>query len=329
MLKMPAGKPKGEYAISVVVAAAAVVTVLLAQYRWQMSDLKEMASSAEEYIINKAGLGGRVPDIPGFQTLQTYVLGHYRAGLYRVTPPPLAFALGRFVIYDRDGRPVFSLITLEGSKDPWTALYDFSGHRGLRPPGSRARPSYLRSLAGNGVPDVVVGQYSGGDRCCTIATVIELAKESVRVIGKIEGLKGMPFAGLDLLRAKGERASAIIAHQRPSLLCSSVDDVPDLVSIYAYTGESYKEQTGRFAGYFDAALRDNLAKWSHETARSLGLLETLTINYTLAGKKDQAQALLAESLPGFSQDLGKLGLDPKTCQMELQAFLDQLTVVHR
>ncbi len=319
--------PQGEYAISVAVAAVLLVTVLVAQHQWQISGLKEVASSAEEYIITKASLSGRVPDIPGFETVQTFVLGHYRAGLYRVTPTPLAFALGRFVIYDRDGRPAFALVTLEGSKDPWTALYDFVGRHGLQPPGRRARPSYTRSLAGNGEEDVVVGQYSGGDRCCTTATVIELARESVKVIGKIEGLKGMPFAGLDFQRLKGERASEIIAHRRPSLLCRSNDDAADLVSIYAYTGESYTEQTSRFAGYFEGALRENLARWSRETARSLGLLQTLAINYTLSGKMDQAKVFLAETLPDFSQDLEKLGLDSKICQNELEAFLDQLVLI--
>ncbi len=328
LVKTRGGKPKGEYAISVAVAAALLVTVLIVQYRLRISGLKDMASSAEEYIITKAGLGGRVPEITGFQTVQTFVLGHYRAGLYRVTPAPLAFALGRFVIYDRDSKPVFALVTLEGSKEPWTALYDFTGRHGLQPPRSRARPTYLRRLAGNSEADVVVGQYSGGDRCCTTATVIELAKESVSVIAKIEGLRGMPFVGLDFQKPKGDRASAIIAHRRPSLLCRSNDDDADLVSIYTYTGETYREQTWQFTGYFESALRENLAKWSRQTVRSLGLLQTLAINYTLSGQRAQGEALLTQSLPDFAEDLGKVGLDPKTCQNELQAYLDRLAATH-
>src|SRR5208337_3694410 len=118
--------------------------------------------------------------------------------LYRVTPTPLIFAPGRLVIYDLADKPVFKLETLEGSKDPWSALYDFNGRHGLPVPGNRVHSSYTRSLTGNGVQDVIVGQYSGGSHCCTVATILELGQDAVTPIGHIDGIDGLPFEGLEV-----------------------------------------------------------------------------------------------------------------------------------
>ncbi len=124
----------------------------------------------------------------GYERLKSFRLGTYRAGLYRATPAPLVFAPGRLVIYDGLDQPVYRLDTLEGSRDSWTSLYDFSGRHGETVPGSRTRPSYTRDLNGNGTLDIVAGQYTGGDHCCTVATILELGKDAVIPIGRVDGV---------------------------------------------------------------------------------------------------------------------------------------------
>jgi len=189
---------KGENIISMALAAAVVLSVIAIQRRWNPASLKDVATTAEDFLLTTAGMRGEVPNIPGFEKLKTFRLDRYRAALYRSSPAPLVFAPGRFVIYNRDNQPVFKMETLEGSKDSWTALYDFAGHRGLSVPGTRAHAEYTRSLTGNPSLDVVVAQYSGGDHCCTLATILELGQDAVTVLGRIDGLDGMPFEGLEI-----------------------------------------------------------------------------------------------------------------------------------
>ena len=158
-------------------------------------------------------MAGRSLTSPVTSGSKTFRLGNYRAGLYRATPAPLIFAPGRLVIYDHANQPVFRLETLEGSKDSWSALYDFNGRHGLPAPGSRARASYTRDLTGNGVADVIVGQYSGGDHCCTVATILELGKDAVTPIGRIDGIDGLPFEGLEVRKLSKGASWQCIAHR--------------------------------------------------------------------------------------------------------------------
>src|SRR5713226_3873323 len=152
-----------------------LLTIIFLERDWQTS-LQDAASSAEEFILRTTGLAGQVPEIAGHEKVKTFRLGRYRAGLYRANPAPLLFAPGRFIVYNRADQPLLKLETLEGSKEPWTALYDFAGRLGRSVTGGRVRPVYTRNLTGNGQPDVVVGQYSGGERCCTVVTIAELGK---------------------------------------------------------------------------------------------------------------------------------------------------------
>lgn len=315
---------KGGYAVSVALAGIVLVTALLIQQRWQLSSLKDAASSAEEFILSKAGLKSQVPDILGFEILNTFVLGHYRAALYRATSAPLVFAPGRFVIYDGNSRPAFKLETLEGSREPWTALYNFAGRQGATAPGNRPRPVYARSLTGNGQLDIVVGHYSGGNRCCTTAIVLELGKEIVRLLGRIEGLEGLPFVGLEFRKLNRDTSWEIIAHRRSTTLCGSREDAADLLSVYAYTDGQYTDQTARFADFFQSVVRKDLAKWSREKARSMELLQTLAVNYALAGQREEARRFFATNLAGFVPQLRGVGVDPNSCLEDLEALFGRL-----
>ena len=317
---------KGEYAISIALAGVVVFAVLAIQARWQLASLQDVESSAGEFIMATTGIG-QVPEITGYERVKTFRLGNYRAGLYRTSPAPQLFAPGRLVIYNPQNRPVFKLDTLEGSKEPWTTLYDFAGRRGLSVPGSRARPSYSRDLAGNREADVVTGQYSGGDHCCSIVTIVELGKESAKVLGRIEGLDGLPFEGLEFLRPDNNRPWEIIAHRAYGALCGGRDDAADIVSIYAFTDGQYTDQTSSSASFLKNTLKQNLEKWSHENVRTLGLLQTLVVNYAVLGQRDQAKRFFATNLGQFLSKLQKDQLNPNTCVDDVENFVDRVPSV--
>lgn len=315
---------KGEGVISVALAAAVLLAFLAIQYRWQLASLTEVASSAGEFILTTTGLRGQIPEISGYEKVKTYRLGSYRAGLYRVSPAPLVFAPGRFVIYDGNNKPVFKLDTLEGSKEPWTAVYDFAGRNGLPTPGSRARPDYTRSLSGAGVPNIVVGQYSGGDHCCTTVTVAELGKDSVKVVGNITGLRGLPFEGLEMRKADKNPTLELIAHRLYRTVCGTHAEAADVPTVYEYTDGQYTDQTSRYVDFLQSVLRQNLQKWSREKERSLQLLQTIAAGYAVLGKREEGKRFFAMNLMSVLPELRQRGADPNACIEDVEALLMRL-----
>jgi hypothetical protein len=318
---------KGENIISLALAAAVLFAILAIQRRWNPASLKEVAVSAEDFLLTSAGIRGQIPDIAGYEKVKTFLLDSYRAGLYRASPAPLVFAPGRLVIYNRDNQMVFQLETLEGSKDSWTSLYDFAGRRGLPVPGSRGRSDYTRSLTGNGVPDAVIGQYSGGDHCCTVATIVELEKDAVKVLGRIDGLDGLPFEGLEIRRLDKGPSWEGIAHRPYMTSCGGHEDAADVLTVYTYADGRFTDQTARFPDYLGSVLRQNLAKWKQEKARSLQLLQTLAADYSLLGQKDTGKQFFALNLNLFLPTLTQRNLDPNACINDLENLLDRLPSV--
>jgi hypothetical protein len=318
---------KGESVISVALAAAVLLAFLAIQHRWQLATLTEVASSAGEFILATAGLRGQIPEISGYEKVKTFRLGSYRAGLYRVSPAPVLFAPGRFVIYDSTNKPVFKLDTLEGSKDAWTALYDFAGRNGLPVPGSRARPDYTRSLSGTGDPDIVLGQYSGGDHCCTTITVVELGKDSVKVIARIGSLDGLPFDGLEVRKVDKDPSVELVAHRPYRTVCGARADAPDVLAVYAYADGQYTDQTSRHADFLESVLRQNLQKWSHERQRSLQLLQTISVGHAVLGKREEGKRFFAMNLTTVLPELRQHGVDPNACIEDVEGLITRLPSV--
>ena len=89
---------KGESVISLALAVVVVLTFVAIQRQWDPANLKEVASSAEDFILTSTGIRGQVPDLVGYEKLKTYRLESYRAALYRRSPASLVFASGRFVV---------------------------------------------------------------------------------------------------------------------------------------------------------------------------------------------------------------------------------------
>jgi hypothetical protein len=317
---------KGENIVSIALAAVVLLAVLAVQRKWNPADLKDVASSAEDFILTTTGIGGQVPDIAGYERVKSYRLGTYRAGLYRATPAPLVFAPGRLVVYDHAGKPVFKLETLEGSKDSWSALYDFTGRHGLPIPGSQGRSSYTRDLNGNGFSDVIVGQYSGGDHCCTVITILELGKEAVTPIGRIDGIDGLPFEGLEVRKLNKGTSWQCIAHRPYVTACGNHSDAADVLAVYAFTQGRFQDQTGNFRDYLQEVLRQNVAKWRQGKNRSMDLLQTVAVDYAVVGQKDVGTRFFALNLSQLMPSLQSHKVDPNTCLDALQGLVDRLPV---
>ena len=317
---------KGENIVSMALAAVVLLAVVAVQRRWNPASLKDVASSAENFILNTTGIGEQVPDIAGYERLKEFRLGDYHAGLYRASPAPLIFAPGRLVIYDHANRLVFKLDTLEGSKDLWSAVYDFNGRHGLSVPGSRARPSYTRDLTGHGVQDVIVGQYSGGSHCCTVATILELGKDAVTPIGRIDGIDGMPFEGLEVRKLTKSSNWQCIAHRPNATSCGTHYDAADVLGVYAFNGNSFQDQTANFGDYLQEVLHQDVAKWGQAKNRSMTLLQTVAVDFAVVGQKDAGKRFFALNLSQIMPSLQSNNVDPNACLDSLESLLDSVPV---
>jgi hypothetical protein len=314
---------KGESIISVALAVFVVVTILTIQRKWQSASLREVAASAEDLILTS--IHGQVPNIAGFELVTTFRLNrHFRAGLYRKIPASLLFAAGKFVVYDSNNQLAFKLDTLEGSKDSWTHVYDFAGREGLTPPGGERRAIYSRDLSGDGKPDVMIGQYSGGAHCCTTVTLIELGAAEVRPLGKLDGLDGLPFEGMDLRKIGKEPLWKIVTHRPRQTLCGLHEDAPEVESVYGYAHGQYVDQTSLYGDYLEDELKRDLKQWNNEKLRSLHLLQNIAVGYAETGKKDKGKRFFAMNLSPFVDHIQQLGYDPNGCIDDLDNLLDEL-----
>ncbi len=284
-----------------------------------------MAASAENFVLKTTGLRGQIPNIPGYEQVKTFYLGRYRAEFYRATPAPLVFASYRFVIYDRSGQSVFKVDTVEASTVPWSKLYDFAGRHGLPDLRIRGGPLYTRDLTGDGNPDVILGQYSGGDHCCSTVTVIELGKDSVKVLGRITGLDGLPFEGLDVSHLNHDPGWQLVAHRPYRTVCGPHADAADVISVYAYNNGQLSDQTAHYTAFLNRVLQGDLAKWRRDKQRSLRLLQTVATDYSKAGQPGMAVQFFQQNLPSFYAQLESSGVDPQACSRDLENLVSSLS----
>jgi hypothetical protein len=179
-------------------------------------------------------------------------------------------------------------------------------------------------LTGNGLPDVVIGQYSGGDHCCTVATIIELGTEAVAVLGRIDGLEGLPFEGLEIRNIRKDKSWQCVAHRPYITTCGAQPDAADVLSVYAFFNGQYVDNTSQYADYITGILRQNLTKWRQEKNLSLALLQTLAAQFAQLGQKDEGKRFFAMNLNPFLLNLQQRGIDPNVCLDDLENLMDRL-----
>jgi hypothetical protein len=218
------------------------------------------------------------------------------------------------------------LETLEGSKDPWSAVFDFNGRHRIPVRGGRPRPSYTSDLTGNGVPDIIVGQYTGGDHCCTVATILELGKDAVTPIGRIDGIGGPPFEGLEVRKLNEGTNWQCIAHRRYVTACGTDLDGADVLAVYAFTGDHFQDQTAKFGDYLQEVLRQDVAKWRQGKNRSMDLLQTVAVDFAVVGQKDAGKRFFALNLTPLMPSLQSHNVDPNACLDALENLVDRVPI---
>lgn len=315
---------KGESIISIALTALLVLIVLGIQRRWSGEVFRTMASSAEDFVLKTTGLRESIPDLPGDEKVRTFRLGQYGAALYRTSPAPLVFAAYHFILFDHHGNALFRTDTIEASSIPWTTLYDFNGRRGLPDHRRGGRALYSRDLAGDGSSDILLGQYSGGDHCCTTVTVIELEKDKIQVIGKIPGLDGLPFEGLEIHRLAHSRSWQLVAHRPYRTVCGFHADAADAIFVYAYENGKFSDQTQKFQPFLSHVLQDNLNQWNANKGRSLHLLQTLAVDYAAVGKRAIGQRFAQQNLPAFAPQLEVTGATPQACLQDVSNLVNSI-----
>lgn len=316
---------KSEFLISAMLAAMVFLFVLGLQRHWQTPGFKDAATSAEQYVLGQQGSRGGYPNIPGFGRINTYYIdAQYRAALYRSNSVSLGFAPGRLVIYNKNNQVAYQVDTLEGARDAWTAIYDFAGHNGLPARNYQPHPNYLRDLTGDHKPDMVIGVYSGGNRCCTTLNVLEVEKNSLKVIGHIDGLNGWPFESLAIRRIGPGQMRQLVVHRPRVTACGSREEAADVISVYSYADGQYRDETSKFTDYLQGVLRENLAKWSREKSPSLGLLQTLAVQYAVLGQPERAKRFFGQNLERFIPQMKQQGFDSGSCTEDLDSLVDNL-----
>lgn len=316
---------KAEMVISILLGVVLLSAALVLERQGQSAGSLNPASLATDPAPKAAGDNPAVVT-QGYERVRTYPLGAYHADVYRASSLQLDFAAAELVIYDHADHPVFKLEGLESTKTPWTVLYDFHARNGVATAGRGLHPSYLKSLTGKGKPDVVIGQFSGGERCCTTVIVVELGPESVRTVGHIEGLSGLPFEALELrkLDRRAESGWQLVAHRRYGTPCGSSDDAADVSSVYTYSQGQFVVETPRYPAYFEAILRRNLARWGRQDQRSIQLLCTVALDYAGLGRKEESHRFVTANLAQFAPELQAAGVEPETCTAYLETLADQL-----
>jgi hypothetical protein len=159
-----------------------------------------------------------------------------------------------------------------------------------------------------------------------VATILELGKDAVTPIGRIDGIDGLPFEGLEV-RKLGKGASLqCIAHRPYTTTCGTHFDAADVLAVYAFTGSRFQDQTASYGDFLQDVLRQDLAKWRQEKNRSMGLLQTVALDYTVVGQRDVGMRFFALNLSQLMPSLQNHKVDPNACLDAVQSLVDHLPI---
>ena len=298
--------------------AAATLIVVLALQKPSESPTEPPSSEAEADELWPASADGfRVPRLDGMEAVEILEVGALRAVVYRYTSPPLIFTQGKFILYDQELGLLYEIDTLEGSRDPWTRLYDFSQLRR----GRQAVPLYAQDLNGDQVPEVILGQYSGGAYCCTTATIMSVGVPGVRNLGQIEGISGLPFEALEARDLNGDGTWELIVQLPVPTFCVSSSNTPLLPAVYTYRDGQFTRASKDFADYFEPLLRQHLREWRLRRNRSVQILIHTAILHSVLGRGGEGRTFFEENLKDVSEELARVGVSRQACENDVMRLV--------
>jgi len=145
-------------------------------------------------------------------------------------------------------------------------------------------------------------------------------------MGRIDGIDGLPFEGLEVRKLNKGTSWQCIAHRPYVTACGNHFDAADVLTVYAFTEGRFQDQTVNFGDYLQEVLRQNLAKWRQGKNRSMDLLQTVAVDYAVVGQKDVGTRFFALNLSQFMPGLQSHKVDPNACLDALQGLVDRLPV---
>ena len=93
-------------------------------------------------------------------------------------------------------------------------------------PEAGTRPPILATLPAMACRISSLASIQAGDHCCTVATILELGKDAVTPIGRIDGIDGLPFEGLEVRKLDKGTNWQCIAHRPYVTACGTTLMLP-------------------------------------------------------------------------------------------------------
>ena len=317
------GYKGGGEVLSLILAGLTLGAVLTVQKLYESapkSSGPERAAPESAASSTSAG-DSSFPRQKGMVVFEVREIGSYRAAIYRYASPPLIFTQGRFILYDQELTPLFETETLEGSREPWTRLYEFTGSR------RRARTLLAKDLDADGIPEIIVGQYSGGSYCCTTVTVVSLDPSGTRVVGRIEGIYGMPLESIEARDLDRNGIWELIVHLPLATICGPPGKSPHLPVIYTFREGNLVEASESFRNYFQQLLTRRRSHWQKRPNRSLQFLLNIVLNYALLDQKNEGQNFFSQQIDLVHAELGLNGASREACESDIQILLERTTPI--
>jgi hypothetical protein len=102
-----------------------------------------------------------------------------------------------------------------------------------------------------------------------------------------------------------------------------------VLAVYAFANGSFQDLTVNYGDFFQDVLRQDLAKWRQEKNHTMGLLQTVAVDFAVVGQKDAGNRFFALNLNQLMSSLQNHNVDPNACLDSLSALVDSVPVANQ